>query len=171
MDTIVSMSFPQSKVSELVQQLADKLIAKKLIISTAESCTGGWIAQSLTDLAGSSAWFDTGFITYSNEAKQRLLEVPAAFFDFDGPGAVSEETVLAMTKGAISNSRANVAVAVSGVAGPEGGSDEKPVGTVWIACQWEEKTFVQRFMFAGNRRAVRLAALETALVCSLNLVT
>ena len=73
MDTIVPMSFPQSAVRELVQQLADKLIAKKLIMSTAESCTGGWIAQSLTDLAGSSAWFDTGFITYSDEAKQLSL--------------------------------------------------------------------------------------------------
>ena len=115
------MSFPQSAVRELVQQLADKLIAKKLIMSTAESCTGGWIAQSLTDLAGSSAWFDTGFITYSDEAKQRLLEVPAPFFQPNGPGAVSEETVVAMTQGAISNSRASVAVAVSGVAGPDGG--------------------------------------------------
>ena len=165
------MSFPQSAVRELVQQLADKLIAKKLIMSTAESCTGGWIAQSLTDLAGSSAWFDTGFITYSNEAKQRLLEVPAAFFQLDGPGAVSEETVVAMTQGAISNSRASVAVAVSGVAGPDGGSDEKPVGTVWIACQWEDNVNTQRFLFAGDRRAVRLATLKAALVCLLNLVT
>ena len=165
------MSFPQSAVRELVQQLADKLIAKKLIMSTAESCTGGWIAQSLTDLAGSSAWFDTGFITYSDEAKQRLLEVPAPFFQLNGPGAVSEETVVAMTQGAISNSRASVAVAVSGVAGPDGGSDEKPVGTVWIACQWEDKVHTQRFLFAGDRRAVRLATLKAALVCLLNLVT
>ena len=165
------MSFPQSAVRELVQQLADKLIAKKLIMSTAESCTGGWIAQSLTDLAGSSAWFDTGFITYSDEAKQRLLEVPAPFFQLNGPGAVSEETVVAMTQGAISNSRASVAVAVSGVAGPDGGSDEKPVGTVWIACQWEDKVNTQRFLFAGDRRAVRLETLKAALVCLLNLVT
>ena len=165
------MSFPQSAVRELVQQLADKLIAKKLIMSTAESCTGGWIAQSLTDLAGSSAWFDTGFITYSDEAKQRLLEVPAPFFQPNGPGAVSEETVVAMTQGAISNSRASVAVAVSGVAGPDGGSDEKPVGTVWIACQWEDQVNTQRFLFAGDRRAVRLATLKAALVCLLNLVT
>ena len=165
------MPFSQSAVRELVQQLADKLIAKKLIISTAESCTGGWIAQSLTDLAGCSAWFDTGFITYSNEAKRRLLEVPAAFFQLDGPGAVSEETVLAMAQGAISNSRASVGVAVSGVAGPDGGTEEKPVGTVWIACRWEDKAITQRFLFTGDRRAVRLATLEAALVCLLNLVT
>ena len=165
------MSFPQSAVRELVQQLADKLIAKKLIMSTAESCTGGWIAHSLTDLAGSSAWFDTGFITYSDEAKQRLLEVPAPFFQLNGPGAVSEETVVAMTQGAISNSRASVAVAVSGVAGPDGGRDENPVGTVWIACQWEDNVNTQRFLFAGDQRAVRLATLKAALVGLLNLVT
>ena len=106
----------------LVRQLAQLLLAKKLIVATAESCTGGWIAQSLTALPGSSDWFDTGFVTYSNEAKQRLLEVPSSCLAVDGPGAVSAETVLAMTRGAIANSRANVAVAVSGIAGPDGGS-------------------------------------------------
>ena len=99
------------------------------------------------------------------------MEVPAAFFQLDGPGAVSEETVLAMAEGAISNSRASVGVAVSGVAGPDGGTEEKPVGTVWIACRWEDKVITQRFLFTGDRRAVRLATLEAALVCLLNLVT
>jgi nicotinamide-nucleotide amidase len=152
-----------NSIPELVQQLADKLLAKKLIISTAESCTGGWISQSLTALAGSSVWFDTGFVTYSNEAKQRLLAVPAAIFDSDGAGAVSEATVLAMTTGAIQNSRANLAVAVSGIAGPDGGTEEKPVGTVWIAWQWESKSLARCFHFSGDRESVRRATVLAAL--------
>ncbi|MDB3898239.1 CinA family protein [Gammaproteobacteria bacterium] len=152
-----------NSIPELVQQLADKLLAKKLIISTAESCTGGWISQSLTALAGSSVWFDTGFVTYSNEAKQRLLAVPAAIFDSDGAGAVSEATVLAMTTGAIQNSRANLAVAVSGIAGPDGGTKEKPVGTVWIAWQWESKSLARCFHFSGDRESVRRATVLAAL--------
>lgn len=147
----------------LVQQLAAALLAKKLIMATAESCTGGWIAQSLTTLVGSSQWFDTGFITYSNVAKQRLLAVPASYFAIDGPGAVSEEVVLAMTQGAIDNSRANVAVAVSGIAGPDGGSEKKPVGTVWIAWQWESKTLAKCFQFVGDREAIRFAAVTAGL--------
>lgn len=152
-----------NSIPELVQQLADKLLAKKLIISTAESCTGGWISQSLTALAGSSVWFDSGFVTYSNEAKQRLLSVPAAVFDSDGAGAVSEATVLAMTAGAIQNSRANLAVAVSGIAGPDGGSEEKPVGTVWVAWQWESKSLARCFHFSGDRESVRRATVLAAL--------
>ena len=146
----------------LVRQLAQLLLAKKLIMATAESCTGGWIAQSLTALAGSSEWFDTGFVTYSNEAKQRLLAVPSSCVAVDGPGAVSAETVLAMTRGAIANSRANVAVAVSGIAGPDGGSEDKPVGTVWIAWQWQDKSLARCFQFVGDREAVRLAAVTAA---------
>ena len=149
--------------SALVRQLAQILLAKKLIMASAESCTGGWIAQSLTALAGSSEWFDTGFVTYSNEAKQRLLAVPSSCFAVDGPGAVSEETVLAMTRGAIDNSRANVAVAVSGIAGPDGGSEDKPVGTVWIAWQWQDKALARCFQFVGDREAVRLAAVTAGL--------
>ena len=155
-------------ILNLVQQLADKLLAKKLIISTAESCTGGWISQSLTALAGSSACFDSGFVTYSNEAKQRLLNVPSALFSIDGPGAVSEAVVLAMSAGAIQGSRANIAVAVSGIAGPDGGLEEKPVGTVWIAWQWEDKGLARCFHFSGDRESVRratvLAALEGCLL-------
>ena len=158
----MSESFPSS-IPELVEQLADKLLSKKLIISTAESCTGGWISQSLTALAGSSSWFDSGFVTYSNEAKQRLLDVPPAIFSSDGPGAVSEATVLAMTAGAIKNSRANLAVAVSGIAGPDGGSEEKPVGTVWVAWQWEDKSLARCFHFSGDRESVRQATVLAAL--------
>ena len=150
-----------SPVSTLVQQLADRLLAKELILSTAESCTGGGISQALTSLAGSSAWFDSGFVTYSNAAKQRLLNVPSDLFEADG--AVSEAVVLAMTAGAIENSRANLAVAVSGIAGPDGGSDEKPVGTVWIAWQWESKSLARCFHFSGDRESVRLATVLAAL--------
>ncbi len=152
-----------NSIPELVRRLADRLLAKKLIIATAESCTGGWISQSLTAMAGSSSWFDSGFIAYSNEAKQRLLGVPATLFESEGPGAVSEATVLAMTAGAIGNSRANVAVAVSGVAGPDGGSDEKPVGTVWIAWQWQTTSLARRFHFNGDRESVRRATVHAAL--------
>ncbi|MBL4573340.1 MAG: CinA family protein [Gammaproteobacteria bacterium] len=159
-----------SPISLLVRQLADKLLAKKLIISTAESCTGGWISQSLTALAGSSVWFDSGFVTYSNEAKQRLLNVPPALFSIDGPGAVSEAVVLAMTAGAIHGSRANLAVAVSGIAGPDGGTEEKPVGTVWIAWQWEDKSLARCFYFSGDRESVRHAAVLAALEGCLLLV-
>lgn len=159
-----------SSIPELVQQLADKLLAKKLIIATAESCTGGWISQSLTALAGSSVWFDSGFVTYSNEAKQRLLNVPETLFAMDAAGAVSEEVVLAMSAGAIHNSRANVAIAVSGIAGPDGGSDEKPVGTVWIAWQWETKSLARCFHFSGDRESVRRATVVAALEGCLLLV-
>lgn len=152
-----------SSIPEIVQQLADKLLAKKLIMATAESCTGGGISHALTALAGSSAWFDSGFVTYSNQAKQRMLNVPASIFDVDGPGAVSEETVLAMTAGAIENSRANLAVAVSGIAGPDGGTREKPVGTVWIAWQWESRSLARCFQFSGDRDAVRQATVLAAL--------
>jgi len=150
-------------IANLVERLAAALLSRKLIMATAESCTGGWISQSLTALAGSSNWFDTGFVTYSNAAKQRLLNVPAELFMPDGPGAVSEATVRAMTAGAIANSRATLAVAVSGIAGPDGGSREKPVGTVWIAWQWQDKSLARRFLFAGDREAVRLATVVAAL--------
>lgn len=132
-------------------------------MATAESCTGGWIAQSLTALPGSSAWLDCGLVTYSNAAKQRLLGVPAELLAPGGPGAVSEETVLAMTHGAIANSEASVAVAVSGVAGPDGGSKEKPVGTVWIAWQVDDRADARVFHFDGDREAIRLATVEAAL--------
>lgn len=152
-------------------KLAALLIDQELIVSTAESCTGGWIAQVLTSIGGSSAWFDTGFVTYSNEAKQRLLRVPAECFLEGGPGAVSEETVRAMTKGAIENSRASIAVAVSGVAGPGGGSIEKPVGTVWIAWQWGERSSAQCFLFPGDRRQVRAATVAKALDGLIDLIS
>jgi nicotinamide-nucleotide amidase len=136
----------------------------------AESCTGGWIAQCVTSVPGSSGWFDRGFVTYSNESKQELLGVlPDVIARY---GAVSAETVAAMAGGALAHSRADCAVAVSGIAGPEGGSPDKPVGTVWLAWQLKGAVAVtRRFRFDGDREAVRrqavIAALEGLIdVCS-----
>ncbi len=147
----------------LAARVGERLLARKLWLATAESCTGGGIAQTLTTVPGSSAWFDCGFVTYSNAAKQGLLRVPGELLEAGGPGAVSEEVVLAMTQSAIAHSRANIAVAVSGIAGPDGGSEEKPVGTVWLAWQWEQRRLSRRFEFRGGRAAVREAAVVAAL--------
>ncbi len=152
-----------NQLETLAAKVGERLLARKLLLAAAESCTGGWVAEAVTAVAGSSAWFDCGFVTYSNEAKQRLLDVPASLLEYGGPGAVSEETVLAMTAGAIANSRARIAVAVSGIAGPDGGSAEKPVGTVWIAWQWERRKLVREFRFSGDRTAVREASVLAAL--------
>ncbi len=154
---------PNNQFQNLAAGVGERLLARRLLLAAAESCTGGWVAEAITAVAGSSAWFDCGFVTYSNAAKQRLLNVPASLLEFDGPGAVSEETVCAMTAGAIANSRARVAVAVSGVAGPDGGNADKPVGTVWIAWQWEQRRLARKFRFAGDRTAVREAAVLAAL--------
>ena len=115
----------------MVESLAARLVARNEMLATAESCTGGWVAKVCTDLAGSSAWFDRGFVTYSNQAKQDMLGVSAT--TLDTCGAVSEEVVTEMVNGALAGSRAGWALAISGVAGPDGGTAEKPVGTVWFA--------------------------------------
>ena len=130
-------------------------------MATAESCTGGLIAATCTELAGSSNWFERGFVSYSNAAKCELLGVDAALID--AHGAVSEPVVRAMAVGALAHSRAQVAVAVTGVAGPSGGSAAKPVGTVWLA--WATPTGVTSEVqhFAGDRAAVRLATVHHAL--------
>ena len=146
----------------LVTALAERYTAQGLILASAESCTGGWLAKLCTDLAGSSAWFDAGFVTYSNQAKQTMLGVTAS--SLDGHGAVSEAVVLEMVTGALARSRADWAVAISGIAGPGGGSADKPVGTVW--CAWGQRNApprAQRCQFAGDRDAVRRLALVQAL--------
>jgi len=150
-------------IASLVDALAKKLIAKRWYMATAESCTGGGIAAALTDLAGSSAWFDAGYVTYSNAAKQKMLGVNSAHFSLGGPGAVSEEVVREMSAGAVARSAANVAVAVSGVAGPGGGSAEKPVGTVWIGWCVEGETSAQCFLFEGDRAHIRQETVAAAL--------
>ena len=146
---------------ELVQRLATLLIQNQQKICTAESCTGGLIAKTLTDLAGSSDWFDRGFVTYSNQAKSDMLAVPASIID--DYGAVSEAVATAMASGALRHSEADIAIAVTGVAGPGGGSEEKPVGTVWIAIASRKQSQAIKCLFAGDREAIRLATLLCAI--------
>ncbi len=131
------------------------------LLATAESCTGGMIAAACTDLAGSSNWFERGFVTYSDEAKTELLGVDAGLIA--DHGAVSEEVVRAMVQGAVSHSRARVAVAVTGVAGPAGGSRAKPVGTVWFGFMVDGRLTSEMKRFDGDRAAVRHASVQHAL--------
>ena len=153
----------------LVQQVADRLLKHRQKVCTAESCTGGLIAKTFTDLAGSSDWFERGFVTYSNQAKNEMLAVPLSVIE--DYGAVSEAVATAMASGALRHSRADFSVAVTGVAGPGGGSDEKPVGTVWIALASAEQLVAKRYQYDGDRQAVRAATLVTALEALLDLVS
>ena len=157
------------QLEHLAQQLSKRLLNKGLVITTAESCTGGWVAKVLTDIAGSSAWFERGFVTYSNAAKQEMLGVAPALIE--AQGAVSEGVVQEMVRGAIARSGADLALAVSGVAGPGGGSEEKPVGTVWFA--WGRSgsaPLVRRVHFTGDRDQIRRQAVLTALQGALDLI-
>jgi nicotinamide-nucleotide amidase len=154
-------ALPAADLGALCQQLAALLQAQKYLLTTAESCTGGLIAAACTDLAGSSAWFERGFVTYSNEAKTSMLGVPAAVIT--SHGAVSEAVARAMAEGAVQQSRAQVSVAVTGVAGPTGGSAAKPVGTVWFAWCLPSGTTSEVQHFAGDRAAVRAATVAHAL--------
>ena len=134
--------------------VAELLLARGLMLVTAESCTGGWIAKTLTDLPGSSAWFEAGVVAYSYEAKEALLGVNPR--TLERSGAVSEETVTEMVSGALARFGAGVAVAVTGIAGPGGGTADKPVGSVWIG--WKRRggyAQARLFHFAGDREAVR----------------
>ncbi len=147
----------------LSKRVGEALLAKQQKLVTVESCTGGWIAKCITDMAGSSEWFDRGFVTYTNEAKQQMLNVTEkSLADY---GAVSEEVVKEMVAGALEESSATIAVSVSGVAGPDGGSDEKPVGTVWLAWKRKDATAVAgQFEFEGDREEVRRQAVIVALL-------
>lgn len=137
------------------------MLQRGWLLATAESCTGGLISAACTDLAGSSNWFERGFVTYSNAAKTELLGVDAALIA--AHGAVSEEVVRAMVQGAITHSKAQVAVAVTGVAGPTGGSRAKPVGTVWFGFMLDGRLSSEVQHFDGDRAAVRLATVQHAL--------
>lgn len=149
-------------LDKLAREIGEALVHRGLRLVTAESCTGGWVAECVTDVAGSSGWFDRGFVTYSNEAKRELLGVAPNIIETHG--AVSEATVKAMAAGALRHSRAQVAVAVSGIAGPSGGTPEKPVGTVWFAWQrLGEECRTQQERFEGDRRSVRRQAVAAAL--------
>ncbi len=143
---------------QLVGRLAALLSDRNLKICTAESCTGGLIAKSFTDLAGSSIWFERGFVTYSNAAKTEMLDVPESLIE--DYGAVSEVVAGAMASGALQHSAADLAIAVTGVAGPDGGSKEKPVGTVWIAHASKEQLIAKKYLFPGDRDAIRQATLR-----------
>jgi nicotinamide-nucleotide amidase len=153
------------ELSELVARVARWALAAKYRLVTAESCTGGWIAKVFTDVAGSSRWFECGYVTYSNEAKARDLGV--SLRTLKEHGAVSEPTVREMAAGALRVSGADVSIAVSGIAGPDGGSAEKPVGTVWLCVGRRVgpnmELVVEGDLFGGNREAVRRASVQRAL--------
>lgn len=150
------------ELCDLVTQLGVTLRARDWRLAVAESCTGGWVAKVLTDIAGSSAWFERGFVTYSNVSKQELLDVRAA--TLEAFGAVSEETVREMAVGALAHSQADVVLAITGIAGPGGGMPDKPVGLVWFA--WARRNGALRvahYHFSGDREAVRRQAVFAAL--------
>ncbi len=141
--------------------LAEALRARAWLLATAESCSGGMVAAACTELAGSSDWFERGFVTYSNAAKTELLGVPQALIAEHG--AVSEEVARAMAQGARRHSLAQLAVAVTGIAGPDGGSVDKPVGTVWLAWSGPDVEHAERHCYSGDRAAVRSATVQRAL--------
>jgi nicotinamide-nucleotide amidase len=149
------------QLTQLAARLGEQLQALNAQVSTAESCTGGGIAEAITRIAGSSAWFEAGFVTYSNQQKTRQLAVPAELFS--QVGAVSCEVVSAMARGVQASSGARFAVAVSGVAGPDGGTPDKPVGTVWLAWADGAQLYSQCRLFAGDRQAVRVQTIVAAL--------
>lgn len=169
-DTLIMSERLDGLASDLGQQLA----LHGLMLTTAESCTGGWAAKVITDVAGSSGWFDRGFVTYRDLAKTDMLGVSPA--TLDTYGAVSEAVVREMALGALARSRAQVALAISGIAGPDGGSEDKPVGTVWFAwvlaaatpataanAEPQPRVWTQLFQFAGNREEVRHQSVRVAL--------
>ena len=149
------------RIPELVAQLADALRGRKAMVATAESCTGGLIAGACTEISGSSDWFERGFVTYSNAAKTELLGVSAELLAVHG--AVSEPVVRAMAAGALERAPVQWSLAVTGVAGPTGGSPDKPVGTVWFGWAGPAGVTSERQLFPGDRQAVRLATLAHAL--------
>jgi len=149
------------EITQLATTLGQRLLQAKAQVSTAESCTGGGIAEAITRIPGSSAWFEAGYVTYSNRQKTQQLGVPEALFG--RVGAVSQEVVEAMARGAQTHSTAIFSVAVSGVAGPDGGSVEKPVGTVWICWCAADRLIAERFQFSGDRDAVRRQTVKAAL--------
>ena len=146
---------------KLEEEVGELLKSKNLSLSTAESCTGGGVAALVTSVPGSSEYFNGGIVAYSNEVKISLLHVSAE--TLERYGAVSQETVIEMVKGAMKALKTDCAVATSGIAGPGGGTSEKPVGLVYIGCYLNGKTVTERHMFSGNRMDVRKSATESAL--------
>ena len=155
------VALDEQGLEAVLTQISESLLARGWMLATAESCTGGLIAGACTALAGSSQWFERGFVSYSNAAKTELLGVPAALIA--AHGAVSEPVARAMAEGAVAHSHAQVALAVTGVAGPSGGTPAKPVGTVWFGWQVDGQTHSEVQHFAGNRAAVRAQTVQHAL--------
>jgi nicotinamide-nucleotide amidase len=142
--------------------VGEALMARDLMLSTAESCTGGWVAQAITDVAGSSQWFERGFVSYSNLAKQEMLGVQSE--TLEKVGAVSELCVREMVLGALNHSQAQVALAISGIAGPGGGSAQKPVGLVWFAWALKgQEVNTEQAQFSGERQQIREQSVIKAL--------
>jgi nicotinamide-nucleotide amidase len=159
--TINQGSDMQNDILELASRVGKLLEAKGLLLATAESCTGGGISQAVTEIPGSTGWFERGFVTYSNAAKTDMLDVPAALIaQF---GSVSVEVCGAMAEGAVTNSNADVAVSTTGIAGPTGAVPGKPVGTVCFAWSKGATTYTERLVFQGDRRAVREQTVAHAL--------
>lgn len=148
-------------ILDLATRAGSALQAKGLLLATAESCTGGGVAQAVTEVAGSTGWFDCGFIAYSNASKTELLDVPAALIA--QLGTVSEEVAAEMARGALANSNAHVALATTGIAGPTGAVPGKPVGTVCFGWARGEQVHTERLVFAGDRQAVREQTVAHAL--------
>ena len=157
------------EIFELAVKVGSELSGRNWTITTAESCTGGGIASAITDVAGSSQWFSQSVVTYSNTAKQNLLQVSGE--TLERYGAVSEQTVREMLAGVLGLGPAEVAVAVSGIAGPDGGTEEKPVGTVWIGCTVADYTQIELFQFPGDRNDVRNETIKQALLLTSNLIS
>ena len=152
----------QNNINELAQALGEHLLKRQLKCAVAESCTGGSLAAAITDIPGSSAWFDRGFVTYTDQSKIEMLGVPAG--DILSEGAVSESVVSAMAKGVIFNSDADVSMAITGIAGPSGGRPGKPVGTVWIAWALDfQRVNFKCYHFHGDRSSIRQQSVEAAL--------
>jgi len=142
-------------------ELGARLQKHGYYLVVAESCTGGWVAEAITSVPGSSHWFDRGFVAYSEAAKREMLGVdPDTLAKY---GAVSEQTALEMLKGALARSKAQVGIAITGIAGPTGGTAQRPVGTVWIAYAFAGSIYAQRSFFSGDRRSIRHQAAVTAL--------
>lgn len=156
-------------ITQLAEDLGNELKKRKLHLSVAESCTGGGLAFWITSIPGSSAWFDRGFVTYSNSAKETMLAVkPLTLSVF---GSVSEQTVREMAEGTLTHSNADISIAITGIAGPDGGTPDKPVGTVWIGCAGIDRATTSTVdIFPGNRQQVRESTIQFALEYLINYI-
>ena len=162
------MQVEDRNIFELATLVGQELKSRGLILVTAESCTGGGVAQAITEIAGSSTWFDCGFVTYSNTSKMALLNVPGNVLQ--EYGAVSNETAAAMCVGALRNSQATVALSTTGIAGPDGGVPGKPVGTIYFGWACGDMTQVEHMLFSGDRRSIREQTVKHALLGLLGLL-